>query len=34
MVQQLSVWIDSRDDVSGSIVCGDFKVSLNTLPPH
>jgi endonuclease/exonuclease/phosphatase family metal-dependent hydrolase len=28
-VQQLVAWIDSRDDVAGAIVCGDFNASLN-----
>jgi endonuclease/exonuclease/phosphatase family metal-dependent hydrolase len=29
-VQQLLAWIDSRGDVAGSIVCGDFNASLDT----
>ena len=28
-VQQLLAWIDSRGDVAGSIVCGDFNASLD-----
>jgi endonuclease/exonuclease/phosphatase family metal-dependent hydrolase len=28
-VQQLLAWIDSRDDVTASIVCGDFNASLD-----
>jgi endonuclease/exonuclease/phosphatase family metal-dependent hydrolase len=29
-VQQLLAWIDTRDDVSARIVCGDFNASLDT----
>ena len=28
-VQQLLAWIDSRGDVAGAIVCGDFNASLD-----
>src|SRR6185436_5870548 len=28
-VQQLLAWIDTRDDVAASIVCGDFNASLD-----
>ena len=28
-VQQLLAWIDTRDDVAGSIVCGDFNATLD-----
>ena len=33
-VQQLLAWIDSRGDVAGAIVCGDFNASLDAPRLH